>query len=552
MHSPQRHAPQKSALSALCLCLSVGVLGWSGQALSQPEHTPVRSYALIIGHNAGTGREQPLRYAQQDAQRMAEALRRFGQIPSANIVALYGVDASGVRAGFEALNAKIVRETEANPGGESTLFVYYSGHADERALHLGQSALEFKALKALLDQSSADVKVVILDACHSGEMTRVKGAQPSQPFSFESIDRTSSQGLAIITSSSASEKSQESDSLKGSYFTHHLLTGMLGAADKSRDGRVSLGEAYQYAYTETLRSTSRTMHLQHPTYAFQIRGRRDVILTRFQAESGATGLLILEAPGHYVFFDQRAGGRLAAELRADAGAQLAMSRGAYTVRRRQGEAIFEGEIVMLPGQQLRLSAARLQPVRALATADKGSITTTDGLANLEVISPWAITLDAGLSRGLIEGMTGLGFVELGGRWDRRMFSLGVGARFGWGALSYASLSGDLFVGGLTLEPGVAWSKGRWRLGAQLPLGFDLLDQRLQAQATPTQLTRRLSSSPRLGAELAVDYLWGAHIGLNAQLGADWMRLRVDDAGGAVTKRWTTIPKLSLGLVFPLF
>ncbi|MEZ4287262.1 MAG: hypothetical protein R3A47_03760 [Polyangiales bacterium] len=45
--------------------------------------------------------------------------------------------------------------------------------------------------------------------------------------------------------------------LKGSFFTHYLVTAMLGAADMDRDGQVDLREAYQYAFENTIRASSR-------------------------------------------------------------------------------------------------------------------------------------------------------------------------------------------------------------------------------------------------------------------------------------------------------
>ena len=39
------------------------------------------------------------------------------------------------------------------------------------------------------------------------------------------------EGVVFLTSSSANEDAHESDTLKGSFFTHYLVSGMLGAAD---------------------------------------------------------------------------------------------------------------------------------------------------------------------------------------------------------------------------------------------------------------------------------------------------------------------------------
>ena len=83
-----------------------------------------------------------------------------------------------------------------------------------------------------------------------------------------------------MASSSPQELSQESDELKGSYFTHHLVTALRGAGDADGDGRVSLDEAYRYAYRRTLASTARTqVGEQHVTLETDLAGQGDVPVT---------------------------------------------------------------------------------------------------------------------------------------------------------------------------------------------------------------------------------------------------------------------------------
>ena len=95
------------------------------------------------------------------------------------------------------------------------------------------------------------------------------------------------EGFAIITSSTADESSQESDRLRASFFSHHLVNGLRGAADANGDHIVSLDEVYTYTYAETLRSSGRTMALQHPTYRVDLKGKGDVVLTRLVARERA-------------------------------------------------------------------------------------------------------------------------------------------------------------------------------------------------------------------------------------------------------------------------
>ena len=87
-------------------------------------------------------------------------------------------------------------------------------------------------------------------------------------------------GHAFLTSSAETEAAQESDRIRASYFTHYLISGFRGAADLSGDGKVTLNEAYQFAFNETLGRTVDTKGgAQHPSYDINMSGTGDVVMT---------------------------------------------------------------------------------------------------------------------------------------------------------------------------------------------------------------------------------------------------------------------------------
>jgi hypothetical protein len=129
------------------------------------------------------------------------------------------------------------------------LLFYYSGHSDTEGLLLGESLLPYRELRDSIEAVDADVAVALLDSCSSGSFTRLKGGRRAQPFLFD--DAAEITGYAFLTSSSDTEASQESDEIAASFFTHYLVSGLLGAADTTGDGKVTLNEAYQHAFAET-------------------------------------------------------------------------------------------------------------------------------------------------------------------------------------------------------------------------------------------------------------------------------------------------------------
>src|SRR5262249_46336290 len=143
--------------------------------------------------------------------------------------------------------------------------------------------------------------------------TRTKGARKMPEFEVESDVSRRARGLVILASSASDEDSQESDQIGGSYFSHYLASGLLGDADGSRDGRVTLSEAYTYAYNRTAADTAESAAgAQHPTYSFDLAGNGEVVLTDLTGRH--EGLLFPAAapPGAYFLIDGK--GFVSAEI----------------------------------------------------------------------------------------------------------------------------------------------------------------------------------------------------------------------------------------------
>ncbi|MDL1968885.1 MAG: hypothetical protein LWW97_10175 [Deltaproteobacteria bacterium] len=80
--------------------------------------------------------------------------------------------------------------------------------------------------------------ILLADCCYSGQTGgRTILSRTRANISDAFLDRLSrGKGRIIITASSASEVSKESDDLKHGYFTCYLLKGLKGAADVDGDG----------------------------------------------------------------------------------------------------------------------------------------------------------------------------------------------------------------------------------------------------------------------------------------------------------------------------
>ncbi|HZI16468.1 MAG TPA: caspase family protein [Myxococcus sp.] len=319
----------------------------------------LRRFALVAGNDEGGGDTRPLRFARDDARKMYELLQRLGGVAPGDAKLLLNEDS---RDFLEALTDLEARARAAKARGERTaLLVYYSGHAKDGSLRLGGSRLAFDDLKRRLSDAPADIRIAILDSCRSGTLTRTKGARRAPAFEIESGAARDARGLVILTSSAADEDSQESDALGGSYFSHHLASGLLGDADRSGDGRVTLFEAYSHAYARTVADTAAsTAGPQHPTFSYDLAGNGDLVLTDLRASG--EGLLVpaLAPAGMYYFVDP--GGLVVAELdkTADVERRVALAPGTYRVKRRLADRLRIGEVEVNRGRQAVLVEARLR------------------------------------------------------------------------------------------------------------------------------------------------------------------------------------------------
>jgi len=328
----------------------------------------VERFALVVGANRGGSDRPVLLYALSDAERFARVLTELGGVSAANSVVLKQPKLGELEAALDALKARVIA---AGRGGaaRTELLVYYSGHADEKGLLLGEDRYSYRSLRDRLDEVPADVRIAVLDACASGAITRLKGGRLQQPFLVdESADM---RGHAFLTSSSATEAAQESDRIKGSYFTHYLVSGLRGAADLSGDGKVTLNEAYQFAFGETLGRTVDTKGgPQHPSYDINLTGTGDVVMTDVH-QTAATLVLGEALDGR--FFVRNARQELVVELYKPYGrtVELGIEPGSYEVRVEREAAALLARPQVGEGGRVVLDASQFSPTTKEPTRRRG-------------------------------------------------------------------------------------------------------------------------------------------------------------------------------------
>lgn len=218
------------------------------------EGTAGRRFALVIATGAYTDPAlAKLRAPGRDASDLAAVLED---------AAIGGFEVETVlNAPLESLRRRIAQFcAQVGPGDLALVYLSCHGVLDDRGrLYYATSDTDRSLLSATavasgwlmeqLEDCRSRQQILVLDCCHSGAFA--KGAKGESDLALG--ERFEGRGRIVLTGSRGTEYSFEHDEVVGestsSVFTGALVEGLRsGDADRDRDGVVSVGELYAYAY----------------------------------------------------------------------------------------------------------------------------------------------------------------------------------------------------------------------------------------------------------------------------------------------------------------
>jgi len=349
-------------LLTLALVLSPGPEAQAGDK-------SVVKMAIVVGNNAGLPTHRPLRFAEDDARRMRKVLEEVGGFEGHRIRLLTGEGKESLEQAFSTISHAIEKRGE---GAATMVLFYFSGHSDGTYLEMGSDRVPFAEVKQGLEQTGATLRLAIVDACLSGELVGLKGVSRAPAFELDVDGDLQTEGTVILTSAGSGEYAQETGELRGSYFTHHLVSGLYGAADADDDLSVTLWELYRYTYRRTAGDTADTLAgTQHPGYEFETEGRGDLVLSRVSLAAAVLSfpaaakgeLLLLALPSR----------EMVAEFihEGQRERKLFVAAGEYQLIRRTAEGIESLDFEVLEGETRKVDPALLVKSDAKLTAARG-------------------------------------------------------------------------------------------------------------------------------------------------------------------------------------
>lgn len=305
-----------------------------------------RRVVLAIGSNHGLDGEVPLSYATRDAERFARVMMELGGAGAEDVTVLSDPTPQALM--------RVLTQVSGRLSDDGMIVLYYSGHGSESALHMQGGRLGLDELNQKVQAMPAHLRLVVIDACR--DAVAQKGVGRVEPFAISLSLGSEHRGLVTMYSAGPGEVALESKRLHAGLFSHYLVSGLRGAADRDSDGRISMHEAYEFAYGRTLKqSAGAAGRVQHPSIRMDIQGSSPLVLT---SVAPTKSLLALPAGKdvHYVIFEKGSEAAFAEAWSQPADATLVtLPAGQFLVQQRASDGYRLAEVTLPFGGSRRLS-----------------------------------------------------------------------------------------------------------------------------------------------------------------------------------------------------
>lgn len=212
-----------------------------------PPLPETKIWAVVIGI-AAYNHMPALRYTDDDAYRIYAFLKspEGGALKDDQIKIL--IDEAATKGSI----TSTMRELFGKAGPNDLIMIYFSGHGLKGSFLPSDfdgfnNKLLHEEINTIFKESPTKYKLCIADACHSGSLLEVRsGTMQTLLQSYYETLAQAQPGTALIMSSKSDETSLESNRLRQGVFSHFLIRGLKGEADKNGNKIVTVQELYEY------------------------------------------------------------------------------------------------------------------------------------------------------------------------------------------------------------------------------------------------------------------------------------------------------------------
>ncbi len=224
----------------------------------------VKIWAVVVG--VARYQHMPvLKYTDDDAYHTYAFLKspEGGALPDNQIKVL--IDEDATRGNILRTMRNVFLRADEN----DVVILYFSGHGLPGSFlpvdfDGFNNKVDHEDVKAIFKESKAKHKLCLADACHSGSLTAMRNTSSFENTlkKYYSAFDNSTGGTALLMSSKGEEYSLEDQGLRQGIFSHYLIRGLKGEADKNNNKIVTVQELYDYVFKKVRNYTG---NAQSPT-----------------------------------------------------------------------------------------------------------------------------------------------------------------------------------------------------------------------------------------------------------------------------------------------
>jgi tetratricopeptide (TPR) repeat protein len=262
------------------------------------------AHAVIIGINKYHDENIPnLNFACADAEGIYQVLTdpELGRIPPENVILLLDENATQ-----QNIRSAIGDEIPRRAGEHDLVYIYFAGHGlpfinprsgsadgmekylvpvDAKLDKIRGTGIPMDDIQRFFGYIQSKQVMFFIDSCFSGEAGGRTFQNPAYQtrhglLTTEFLDKLSGEGRLVVTACDVNELSIETSTMGHGLFTHYLMEGLKGRADKDQDGTVSVYELYEYVYDKVSQAALRVGGSMHPIQKGSVKGK--IILTQYE------------------------------------------------------------------------------------------------------------------------------------------------------------------------------------------------------------------------------------------------------------------------------
>jgi hypothetical protein len=214
--------------------------------VEEDKDNAVKIWSVIVG--IGRYAHMPtLKYPDDDAYHFYAFLKspEGGALPDEQVKVLIDEDATRDNI------LRAMRQVFLKADENDVVMLYFSGHGLDGSFipvdYDGfNNKLRHEDVKAIFNESKAKHKICMADACFSGSLYAVKSTVDVTLDKYYNAFNKTQGGMALLMSSKSEEYSLEDHGLRSGIFSHYLIRGLKGEADKDKNKIVTIKELYDF------------------------------------------------------------------------------------------------------------------------------------------------------------------------------------------------------------------------------------------------------------------------------------------------------------------